>query len=244
MPVAIGEAALRAAEVGQAFSTGVVEEPPFGGQWIRIRPHGGEGPLWIPLAYCRRVAPENDTGGDLPIGSERIGPYDGLPPDYQPRDLTPVPAKYCYNDLPQRLRAEALAACIEMIDAARREAGLGIKVLSTFRSAYNQAHLCRRKIAEAGIDQGDVARPGHSEHQLGTAIDFVREDGRHLLAPDFGDTPEGRWLRANCRRFGFVLTYTAERAAREGSAAEPWHFRYVRRENAGRFETRLREGTW
>jgi len=235
---------VRRASGGERFEVETIEDTPFGTKWLCVRRVRGGRPLWIPLAYCRHVAPENLVAGDLPIGRERIGLYDGLPFDYRPSDLVRLPQRYCYNDLPQRLRAEAAEACLRMLDAARREAGLDIKVLSAYRSARTQAYLCRRKIEAAGIDQRLVARPGHSEHQLGTAVDLVRSDGRWLLDERFGQTPEGRWLRFNCGRFGFVLSYTRERTRREGIRFEPWHFRYVRPENVGRFEGELFGGGW
>jgi len=227
----------RVARAGQVFSAETVEVTPFGTEWIRLRSRATGDPFWVALAYCRRVAPENAASGNLPIGEERLGPYDGLPADYRPTDLVPLPPRYRYNDEPQRLRAEAAEACVQMLDAARREAGLTINILSAYRSVTTQAWLCRRKIESAGIEQRLVARPGHSEHQLGTTVDLVGDEGLHLLNERFGSTPEGRWLRANCRRFGFIQSYASARPPdRRGFPDEPWHFRYVGRANVNHFD--------
>ncbi|MCX8037105.1 MAG: M15 family metallopeptidase [Candidatus Sumerlaeia bacterium] len=231
----------KVARAGQVFQAETVEATPFGTEWLRLRSGETGTPLWVPLAYVRRVAPENAMGGDLPIGREQIGPYHGLPLDYCPSDLVLLPARYCFNDEPQRLRAEAAEACRRLLDAAQQESGLRIRVLSAFRSAQTQAYLCRRKISAAGIEQRDVARPGHSEHQLGTAVDLTAANGLHLLNERFGETREGRWLAENCRRFGFVQSYSRARAFREGTPYEPWHFRYVGRLNVERFERTLNE---
>ncbi|MBA4169012.1 MAG: D-alanyl-D-alanine carboxypeptidase family protein, partial [Chloroflexi bacterium] len=49
------------------------------------------------------------------------------------------------------------------------------------------------------------ARAGHSEHQLGTAIDVTSEGGQ---APweyaDWASTPAGTWMADNAWRYGFV----------------------------------------
>ena len=235
LPLPAPKAVARVAHAGQVFAAETVEVTPFGTQWLRLKSGASGNPFWVSLAYCRRVAPDNAIGGDLPIGRERLGPYEGLPADYRPSDLLRVAQRYCYSDEPQRLRAEAADACVRMLDAARREAGLTIRILSAYRSAQTQAYLCRQKIVSDGVEQRAVARPGHSEHQLGTTVDLVGENGRDLLNERFVRTREGQWLRYNCGRFGFVRTYSNRRALHDGIAYEPWHFRYVGRANVQRF---------
>ncbi|NOY24637.1 MAG: M15 family metallopeptidase, partial [Oligoflexia bacterium] len=65
-----------------------------------------------------------------------------------------------------------------------------------------------------------------SEHQLGTTVDVADRALRHVLSPTFGATPEGIWLKANCERFGFVLSYTEANKSTSGYRPEPWHIRY------------------
>jgi hypothetical protein len=237
LPVPASEVVSDVARAGQVLAAGTVEVTPFGTEWVRVKSRTNGDRLWVPLAYCRRVAPENSSNGDLPIGQERVGPYDGLPTDYRPSDLVPLPERYRYNDEPQLLRAEAAEACARMLNVARREAGLTIKVLSAYRSAQTQAHLCRQKIQSLGIEQRLVARPGHSEHQLGTTVDLVGDEGLHLLNERFSTTREGRWLQRNAGRFGFVQTYSRQRTPHNGIEYEPWHFRYVSRSKVERFKS-------
>jgi hypothetical protein len=235
LPVPAKAAVLRSARAGQVLAAETVESSPLGTEWLRVRRGSDTRRQWIALAYCRRVAPENLTAGNLPIGRERIDRYSGLPLNYRPNDMVALPQRYCYNDEPQLLRDEAARACREMLDAARREARLRIRVVSAYRSARTQAYLCRRKINAAGFGQRLVERPGHSEHQLGTTVDLVGAEGRHLLEEGFASSAEGQWLELNCRRFGFVPSYTRERAERDGITFEPWHLRYVGRENLRQF---------
>jgi hypothetical protein len=237
LPLPTPKVTSQTARAGQVFAAETVEVSPFGMEWIRLRSRVTGDTLWVPLAYCRRVAPENAASGNLPIGRERLGRYDGLLADYRPTDLVSLPSRYRYNDEAQLLRAEAAQACVQMLNAAHREAGLTINVLSAYRSLRTQAWLCRRKIESAGIEQRLVARPGHSEHQLGTTVDLVGDEGLDLLNERFSMTPEGRWLSSNCRRFGFVQTYARRRTPSDATPCEPWHFRYVGRANVDRFTT-------
>ncbi len=76
------------------------------------------------------------------------------------------------------------------------------------------------------------ARAGHSEHQLGTAIDFTIPGlARPWYYADWGRTRTGAWLRSNAWRYGFVLSYPAGGTARSCYAYEPWHYRWVGRDS-------------
>ena len=72
------------------------------------------------------------------------------------------------------------------------------------------------------------ARAGHSEHQLGTTLDFRSYGGS---APwnyaDWGTTKAGAWLRNNAWRYGFVMSYPKGKTSVTCYAYEPWHYRYV-----------------
>ena len=78
--------------------------------------------------------------------------------------------------------------------------------------------------------RADHARAGHSEHQLGTAIDVTSEGG---VAPwnygDWADTAAGSWMAANAWRYGFVMSYPRGGIDRTCYDYEPWHYRYVGR---------------
>jgi D-alanyl-D-alanine carboxypeptidase len=78
------------------------------------------------------------------------------------------------------------------------------------------------------------ARPGHSEHQMGTAIDFRSEDS--LKAPwdydDWATTDAGEWMDSHAWRFGFVLSYPKGKEDVTCYGYEPWHYRYVGRDHA------------
>ncbi|RNL60555.1 D-alanyl-D-alanine carboxypeptidase family protein [Nocardioides marmoriginsengisoli] len=116
-----------------------------------------------------------------------------------------------------------------LLDASDRQ-GLGFKIASAFRSYGYQDSVHKQLVAAQGEAAADriSARPGHSEHQTGLAVDIVTPaDGRCDFEPCFAGTPGGRWLAGNAWRFGFVIRYTPENEERTGYSAEPWHLRYV-----------------
>lgn len=76
-----------------------------------------------------------------------------------------------------------------------------------------------------------AARPGHSEHQLGTALDF-RTKGAANVDDTWASEPAGRWMARNAWRFGFVMSYPRGREDVTCYAYEPWHYRYFGRERA------------
>ena len=151
----------------------------------------------------------------------------GLQPlQYAPGDLT-YPDVVFVNRQP--LRAAAAAALVSMFRAGKAEAGLDFSVQSGFRSFESQTSVYDDDVARNGqaYADTDTARPGHSEHQTGFAVDISAVPARCSLDACFGETPQGVWLAANAWRFGFILRYPADKVAVTGFTYEPWHFRFV-----------------
>lgn len=137
-----------------------------------------------------------------------------LAPDDVPPDLVPVTDA----GVPGRGRVRALV--IEDLDALYRaavKAGKTFRVVSAYRS-YDQQVATFASLDQAyGQDYAvaSAARPGHSEHQLGTTIDV--EGGE-------------QWLARNAWRYGFVMSYPPDRSPEWTCyKPEPWHFRYFGR---------------
>ncbi|HLC30401.1 MAG TPA: D-alanyl-D-alanine carboxypeptidase family protein [Dehalococcoidia bacterium] len=150
-----------------------------------------------------------------------------LAQDYVPSDLveiTGVPT----TRAGLRLRREALARLTELWKDAQSQ-GLALFVLSSYRSYQEQADIFQSLVRQLGEAQASrvSARPGHSEHQLGTTVDFTSPAVGSDLVEAFGGTPEGRWLQGNAYRYGFVMSYPEGKEAITGYAYEPWHYRYV-----------------
>ncbi|QXE20763.1 D-alanyl-D-alanine carboxypeptidase family protein [Clostridium sp. 001] len=108
--------------------------------------------------------------------------------------------------------------------------GINLYGVSAYRSYKSQKQVYDERVRRVGKKQADeyVAYPGTSEHQTGLAIDVTNEDGAQgRLMVDFGQTREGKWLKANAYRFGFIMRYPKEKEAITGYNYESWHIRYV-----------------
>ena len=128
---------------------------------------------------------------------------------------------------PGTLHPDAKAAFEQMKADAAAE-GLKLKIVSGYRSYRDQINAYTKFSKRDGQDAADrySARPGHSEHQTGLAMDI------NSVYKSFADTPEGIWLAANCTKYGFILRYPEDKEAVTGYMYEPWHIRYVGVETA------------
>jgi LAS superfamily LD-carboxypeptidase LdcB len=153
--------------------------------------------------------------------------YNQLPKDYKPENLVHVTGGYY-------LRAEADAAYKEMIRDATQN-GFSFQLKSAFRSFETQQTIYNTYAAQSGRAQADTysARPGHSEHQTGLAIDITQPTGNSSLSSaNFDKTPEFAWLSRNAHKYGFILRYPSDKTSVTGYMYEPWHYRYVGKEAA------------
>ena len=153
-----------------------------------------------------------------------------LPDDYVPPDLVEATAAgFESRDQVRAIVIDDLAA----LRAAAEANGTPVVLVSGFRSFSYQQDLFDRRASQVGTEEAALrtARPGHSEHQLGTAID-VLDPGVGDLTTAFADSPAGQWVAAHAHEYGFVISYPE--GGRDGSCYEyePWHLRYVGRENA------------
>lgn len=128
-------------------------------------------------------------------------------------------------------------AFYEMVDAAATE-GLSIWGVSDYRS-WDEQDVLHKNYKEYDTPEEVErysARPGHSEHQTGLAIDI-----NVSMVQEFADTPEGKWLIAHSWEYGFIYRYPPEKEAYTGYIAEPWHYRYVGKELAAKL---YNNGDW
>ncbi|SHM85198.1 D-alanyl-D-alanine carboxypeptidase [Ruminococcus flavefaciens] len=94
---------------------------------------------------------------------------------------------------------------------------------SGFRSYATQNTIYNNYVASDGVEVADTysARPGHSEHQTGLAIDV------NSISNDFIGTPECEWLAKNAHKYGFIIRYPKGKESITGYRYEPWHIRFV-----------------
>lgn len=187
-----------------------------------------------PVTYCR-VADELTAIRDydrhaLTVLDLRYS----LPPDYVPPDLvsavTGAPASSG-----ERIRQIAYAE-LAALRAAAASAGRPVAIVSAYRSYAEQATTFDHWVSVGGYDQAlrTSARAGHSEHQLGTAVDLGDGSRPPWEYPEWGETPTGSWLRENAAAFGFVISYPRGKIDVTCYEYEPWHLRWVGKDTAQR----------
>lgn len=127
------------------------------------------------------------------------------------------------------MNSEAIAAFESMKQAAATD-GINLFIVSGFRSYSYQANLYKNYVARSGQAEADrfSARPGHSEHQSGLAMDL------NSASSSFAGTKEAIWLANNSYRFGFIVRYPEGKESITGYKYEPWHMRYLGIENAAK----------
>jgi D-alanyl-D-alanine dipeptidase/carboxypeptidase len=105
-----------------------------------------------------------------------------------------------------------------------------IAAVSGWRSEREQREIFDQSLLENGADFTDqfVAKPGHSEHQTGFAIDLgLRQPDIDFIRPDFPYSGICQTFREKAALYGFIERYPAGKETVTGIAHEPWHFRYV-----------------
>jgi D-alanyl-D-alanine carboxypeptidase len=108
-----------------------------------------------------------------------------------------------------------------------------IKIIAAYRSYVTQRDLYAKRVDQLGDSEAGsrVARPGHSEHQLGTTVDITSE-ALNDVDQSWGATPTGQWIASNAYKYGFLLSYPADASNSTCYDFEPWHLRYVGIEEA------------
>jgi D-alanyl-D-alanine carboxypeptidase len=192
-----------------------------------------------------------------PLGVRAMGPlpacrYDDIlttPRGYEDWAITQVdtilrvPRSYAPPDLVSTAQAGVMgggkvrAVMIDDLRAmaeAAAAAGNEIGIRSAYRSYASQESVFASWVSQLGYHRAlEVsARPGHSEHQLGLAIDFRSEPADATLTTTWASTPAGKWMKAHAWEYGFVMSYPRDSIALTCYDFEPWHYRYVGRDLA------------
>jgi len=112
---------------------------------------------------------------------------------------------------------------LKNLSDSAEEMGLNIVFASGYRPYDYQETIYNRYVNEMGQEEADrvSARPGTSQHQLGTAIDFG------TITDEYALTPEGKWLAENAGKFGFSLSYPKGYEHVTGYKWECWHYRFI-----------------
>lgn len=187
-------------------------------------------PTATPIGPCEERMPGDDLLAVVTLDYQ-------LSRDFEPTDLVLLTDWLPMNvtlGYPTKIRHDVLEQLLTMIKEME-DAGLSPSIMSGYRSYAAQA-IAWNKWNELYPDHASIisAPPGHSEHQLGTVVDFGSPELASIVGqPDiefhtlFYKTSEGRWLAENAHKYGFTLSYPLEAFEATGFYFEPWHYRYV-----------------
>lgn len=137
----------------------------------------------------------------------------------------------------RKFDSRAIVQLKEMLSAMKRDGIRNVWVQSSYRSVEYQTEVYNEKMNEyisKGYDretamdltEETINKPGHSEHNLGLAVDF------NYVNLDFENTDAYHWLMENAQDYGFVLRYPSEKEQITKVRYEPWHWRYVGKDHA------------
>ncbi len=143
---------------------------------------------------------------------------------YNSDQMINVSNQYSYGEN-QMVTEQTYNAFLNMFNKAKEE-GLTLIINSSFRSFEEQEEIYNDYKSSRGEEYADsiAARPGHSEHQTGMAIDIQTYGSR---ADTFEEFDEFKWLQENAYKYGFILRYPKDKEYLTGYDYESWHYRYV-----------------
>ncbi len=148
-----------------------------------------------------------------------VNKYNYLDENFVPNDLVSIDG---YSNLKlQRVAADAL---LTLMKAALVD-NFNFTPYSAYRSYDYQNTLYNNYVSRDGVMAADTysARPGHSEHQTGLAVDINSPEYSYSTV-----SPEGyEWLLENAHKYGFIVRYTEGTTNITGYMEEPWHLRYL-----------------
>ena len=149
---------------------------------------------------------------------------------YVPPDLVAVSDAHIHGSGDVR---EIVIDDLRAMARAARDAGSSIAVRSAYRSYQQQASTFQYWVDRGGYQKAlkTSARKGHSEHQLGTTIDFRSGDSSKAPwdYPDWAKTAAGTWMAQNAWKYGWVMSYPKGKTDISCYDYEPWHYRYYGR---------------
>ena len=204
-----------------------------------------KGILWLlPRAYALIAPPtafearEYEGGAETDLSDKRLM----LVNANLPLTEEPTPELAMADDATGvSLEAEAAAAYREMAEAAKQDEielvlTAGYQDAAARQSAYEAAVQSYR---ESGCSEEEAAARAATVQPAPEASEYATGYGADILAADsmkkdtgFADTRAYEWLEAYAAEHGFILRWPQERQAATGMVFEPWHWRYVGRDNA------------
>ncbi|QFP41777.1 M15 family metallopeptidase [Borrelia miyamotoi] len=176
-----------------------------------------------PIQFIKEIKPllEAEKNDLLILVNKKIP----IPKEYNPTDLVHLKDFKELKNIGKEslmIRKILIDDLINLVDAGK-ENGFQIKIMSAYRTKEYQKFLFEYNVKAYGkkIAKIQSAIPNHSQHQLGTTIDFIKIDDNLL------NTKAGKWLYENSLKYGFSLSYPKNHERETGYKSEPWHYMYI-----------------
>ena len=158
-----------------------------------------------------------------------------LPSSYAPKDLVKASKSGIRRGENYYLRNIVIPDLTKMVNDAKSE-GVDLCIVSGYRSYQTQIdtynYWLKMNNGNTSLVDTFSARAGHSQHQLGTVIDFSTNEIGDKLGDEFSNTKASKWLSQNAYKYGFVISYPKGYENITGYKHESWHYRYIGVENA------------
>ena len=170
--------------------------------------------------YYKDIKETDTSKGTLMINNK----YYKLPDNYAPDDLVTIKNWYSYGSN-NKIKKEVYESFLKMYEDAKKEK-ITLIINSAYRSEKDQKKTYDEILKNNTQDFTDkkAARPGHSEHQTGLALDLITYGAN---GDNFDKTDAFIWLQNNAHEYGFILRYPKGKEYLTGYTYESWHYRYV-----------------
>lgn len=182
--------------------------------------------LRLSVGYGR----SDDSGADGMEDAQLVGVTDTYYKIYEKEGITYIDgiiiANKTYSLPTEYAPGKLLTECADAFTALQEAAagdGERLFINSGYRSYASQEEIYNSYVFSYGLSYAEAyaARPGHSEHQTGLAIDVTNSSGW------FTGSSQAKWLAEHCADYGFILRYPEGKNEQTGYNAESWHIRYV-----------------
>lgn len=156
-----------------------------------------------------------------------VDKYHKIPEGFVPTDMTMLSNYQIPTRAKMYMRYPAAEALNQMTQAIKL-AGHEFTISSAWRTDSNQQRALDYWTGLVGRTRAlnYAALPGHSEHQLGTAIDILSAEN-NFFTSNFEKTRLSKWLIEHAHEYGFVMSYPKDKQHITGYNYEPWHYRFV-----------------
>lgn len=150
-----------------------------------------------------------------------------LPDGYEPKDLVSLQKENRGYVISRNLELRQMAEYnLALMAIAAQKENITLHVSSSYRSYEYQKTVYNRWVEIDGKEEADreSSRPGTSQHQLGTSVDFGS------ISEAYATTDECKWLMKHAEEYGWSLSFPSGYEEETGYKWECWHFRYIGKE--------------